>query len=67
MEGISKDYKYLEFAKNSVRKTKTGPSIQWCINKDLCIAEFYEYRADCPQVIEVIKELKKASKAHQDR
>ena len=39
MDGISKDYKYLEFVKNSVKKTTSGPSIEWCMNKDVCIGK----------------------------
>merc|ERR1712083_1066961 len=44
----------------SVKTTKTSPSVDWCVNKDTWMAELYKYRADCPEVIEVIKDLKKA-------
>ena len=46
-------------------------SLWWSIDVLNChffffLADFYKYRADCPEVIESIKELKKASKAHQN-
>ena len=43
-----------------MQKTKTTPSVDWCINRDYSLAELYKYRADLPEVLETIKDLKKA-------
>merc|ERR1711956_42566 len=57
---INDDYKVLEFPKSALKKTETTPALDWCTNKDHSIAELYKYRADTPEVIEAIKDLKKA-------
>jgi len=57
---INEDYKTLEYPKSALKKTETSPALDWCMNKDHCIAELYKYRADTPEVIDAIKDLKKA-------
>merc|ERR1712051_1027359 len=57
---INEDYKTLEYPKSALKKTETSPALDWCMNKDHCIGTIHILRADTPEVIDAIKDLKKA-------
>ena len=41
---FSKDYKYVEYPKDSVKVTTSTPKIEWGMNKKSCMNVFYRYR-----------------------